>query len=108
MQALAIVALIFSALSVFLPVVGVFMAMLFSVLAAISFRSSPTISGVALGINIVSTALLSPSIVAADVMAAQSQGAGSVYLFYAGWHVALLCVAVAWRLIRGPKREPHT
>lgn len=68
MKALAIVALVFSCLSVFTPVIGIFIAMLCSFMAMIAFRSQSTISGVTFGINILSTAFLSPSLVASEVV----------------------------------------
>jgi hypothetical protein len=68
MKALAIVALSFAALSIFIPVMGVFLAILCSVLALIAFRSEPTLAGITLGINIINTAFLSPSIVISDVV----------------------------------------
>jgi len=66
MKPLAIIALIFAALSIFIPVGGVFIAMICSVLALISFRSQPTLAGVTFGIDIINTAFLSPSIMLAD------------------------------------------
>ncbi len=72
MKALAIIALVFAGLSIFIPVVGVFIAIVCSVLALISFRSQPTLSGITFGINIINTAFLSPSIVLSD---AASSGA---------------------------------
>ena len=108
MKALAIVAMIFAIISIFIPVFGVFLAMLVSVLALISFRSEPIFSGVAFGVNIISTAFLSPSIVATDIIsstetetgAAATEG-GSVYLFYVGFHVVLLIIAIIWRVVKG-------
>ncbi len=111
MKALAIVALVFGALSIFIPVGGVFIAMLCSVMAMISFRSQPTLSGITFGINIINTAFLSPSIMLSD---ASSSGAidlgtassapteaGEIYWFYVGFHLVLFVIAVVWRLIRG-------
>lgn len=113
MKALAIIALVFAGLSIFIPVVGVFLAMLCSLLALVAFRSQPTLAGVTFGLNIVSTAFLSPSLVvaevvnsskSADVVNATTQAptsAGSIYLFYVGFHVVLFAVAIAWRMLRG-------
>lgn len=111
MKALAIVALVFGALSIFIPVGGVFIAMLCSVMAMISFRSQPTLSGITFGINIINTAFLSPSIMLSD---ASSSGAidlgtassapteaGEIYWFYVGFHLVLFVIAVVWHLIRG-------
>ncbi|WP_198678701.1 hypothetical protein [Pseudidiomarina insulisalsae] len=115
MKALAIIALIFGGLSIFIPVGGVFIAMLCSVLALISFRSQPTLSGITFGINIINTAFLSPSILLSD---AASSGAfdtarhvtesptetGELYWAYVGFHIVLLIIAGAWRLTRGAPR----
>ncbi len=107
MKAIAILALVFASLSIFIPVGGLFIAMFCSVLALISFRSQPTLSGIAFGINIVNTAFLSPSLVISDVSSSTTEP-GDVYWFYVGFHLVLLAVAVGWRLVRGePKtREP--
>lgn len=116
MKALSIVALVFAALSIFIPVGGVFIAMLCSLMAMIAFRSQPTLSGIAFGINIINTALLSPSIMLSD---AASSGAfdfeevttnapteaGSIYWSYVGFHVVLFIVAVVWRLVRGAPKQ---
>jgi hypothetical protein len=112
MKALAIVALVFAALSLFIPLLGVFLAMLCSLFALISFRSQPTLSGITFGINIINTAFLSPSIMLSDVVStgafeldivngASKTEAGEIYFFYVGFHIVLFVVAVMWRLIRG-------
>lgn len=116
MKALAIVALVFGGLSIFIPVGGVFIAMLCSVLALVAFRSQPTLSGITFGINIINTAFLSPSIVISDAASsgklsllttsttAHTQS-GNIYLFYVGFHVVLLIIAIAWRLTRGAPKQ---
>lgn len=112
MKALAIIALVFAGLSIIVPVVGVFLAMLCSVLALISFRSQPTLAGVTFGLNIVSTAFLSPSLIVAEAVSSSATSEvvsaqtvantpGSIYLFYVGFHVVLFAVAIVWRLLRG-------
>jgi hypothetical protein len=117
MKAIAIIALVFGSLSIFIPVGGIFLAMLCSFMAMISFRSQPTLSGITFGINIISTAFLSPSILLSD---ATSSGAldlgssstsmptesGEVYWFYVGFHLVLFLVTVVWRLIRGAVKQP--
>lgn len=112
MQALAILALVFAALSTFIPVVGLWIAMLCSVVAIITFRKHPTLSGVAIGINIIVTAFLSPSllvasaVVATDAVIAASGATEavqtakahtaffSIYTFYVGWHVVSLVLGL--------------
>ena len=114
MKALAIIALVFAALSIFIPVMGVFLAMLCSLLALVAFRSQPTLSGITFGLNIVSTAFLSPSLLVAEVVnssksseavnataQASTDSPGSIYLFYVGFHVVLFVIAIVWRLLRG-------
>lgn len=100
MKAIAIIALIFAALSIFVPVGGIFIAMFCSVLALISFRSQPTISGVAFGINIVNTAFLTPSLVLTDISSSTTE-TGEIYWFYVGFHLVLLAAAAVWRIARG-------
>lgn len=116
MKALAILALVFGALSIFIPVGGVFIALLCSVFALISFRTQPTLAGIAFGINIINTAFLSPSIMiadasnsgafdsASDAITSDRGGAGDIYWFYVGFHVVLLLLALAWRLVKGPAK----
>lgn len=109
MKALAIVTLVFSSISMFVPVAGVFLAMACSLMALIAFRSQTTLAGIALGINIISTAFLSPSIVVSDSLSSditttslqQPTDSGDIYLFYVGFHVVVFIIAVLWRLIRG-------
>lgn len=108
MKALAIVALVFACLSIFVPVGGVFLAMLCSLFALVAFRRQSTLAGVTFGINIVSTALLSPSLLVAEAVNSSSAstqvttgGAGGIYFFYVGFHVVLFAVALLWRLLRG-------
>jgi len=112
MKALSIVALLFAALSIFVPVAGIFIAMLCSVLAMISFRSQPTLSGITFGINIISTAFLSPTIIMSDMSASGNLDlgntttiateSGDIYWFYVGFHSVIFAITIIWRLIRGP------
>lgn len=111
MKALSIVSLIFAALSIFIPVGGVFIAMVCSLMAMISFRSQATISGIAFGINIINTAFLSPSIMLSDAASsgaldvaestAPPTEAGEIYWFYVGFHLVVFAIAIVWKLIRG-------
>jgi len=109
MKALAIVALVFAGLSIVIPIGGVFIAMLCSVMAMISFRSQPTLAGVTFGLNILSTAFLSPSIVVSDAVNSSNTvdptQAGEIYWFYVGFHVVLFAIAIIWRLARGPVKQ---
>lgn len=113
MKALSIVALLFAALSIFVPVAGISIAMLCSVLAMISFRSQPTLSGITFGINIISTAFLSPTIIMSDMSVSGNLDlgkattiatgeSGEIYWFYVGFHLVVFAIAMIWRLIRGP------
>ena len=98
MKAISIVALVVAALSFFIPVFGVFTAMAASLLAVISFRWEATLSGIAVGLNIVNTAFFTPSLllssmdVAGDVLG--SEGPGEMYYFYVGFHVVLLVIGI--------------
>jgi hypothetical protein len=115
MKALAIIALIFSALSLFIPVMGVFLAMLCSLMALITFRSQPTLAGVTFGIDLIGTAFLSPSIMFSDAVSSgaidlettstAATAPGEVYWAYVGFHLFLITVAIVWRLLRGSVRQ---
>ena len=89
-----------------------------SLMAMISFRSQPTLSGITFGLNIINTAFLSPSIVltdaassgawdtAASISTTSPTEAGSIYWAYVGFHLVVFIVAAVWRLIRGvPKQQ---
>lgn len=116
MKALSIVALVFAALSIFIPVGGVFIAMLCSLMALVSFRSQPTMSGITFGLNIINTAFLSPSIMLSDAASsgaldvgttttAAPTEAGEIYWAYVGFHVVLFVVSIVWRLVRGAPKQ---
>lgn len=99
MKALSIVALIFAAISIFIPVIGLYIAILCSLLALISFSSQPTLSGITIGINILSTIFLSPSLALQAGMAeGNATGGGSTILgIYIGIHV--VCLIAGFLLI---------
>ncbi|MDC9597343.1 hypothetical protein [Xenorhabdus anantnagensis] len=100
MKALAIIALIFSALSIFIPVGGIFIAMFCSVFALIAFYKSPTLSSVTFGINVISTAFLSPSIMAtAATMHSNGEDGVGLYWFYVGFHIVLFVLALIISMI---------
>ncbi|MCP9268831.1 hypothetical protein M5U04_12205 [Xenorhabdus sp. XENO-1] len=100
MKALSIIALIFAALSIFIPVGGVFIAMFCSFLVLISFYKSPTLSGVTFGVNIISTAFLSPSLlVTAASMHSDGQDGVGLYWFHVGFHIALFVLAIIISMI---------
>ena len=88
MKALSIVGLIFAIISIFIPIFGILIAMLCSLLALITFVKQPTISGAIFGINIFSTAFLSP------VLASVAANSGiDTYLFFVKYHVVLMFIA---------------
>jgi hypothetical protein len=96
MKALSIVAIVLAGISFIIPVVGVFSAMGASLLAIISFRSEATLSGVAIGLNIINTAFFSPSLLIAEGMnQVDGQVAGELYWFYVGFHLVLLAIGGA-------------
>lgn len=115
MKALAIVALVFSSIAIFVPVAGVFLALFCSLLAMISFRSQPTLAGISFGLNIINTAFLSPMIMVSDVMSSDAATAaaysmehtesGTIYWTYVGLHLTLFFFAIMWRAIRGAPKE---
>lgn len=100
MKALAIVALVFAALSIFIPLGGVFIAMLCSVLALITFYKYATLSGITFGLNIISTAFLTPSIaITAASMHQNGENGIGLYWFYVGFHIVLFIAAVIVSMI---------
>lgn len=118
MKALVIVALVFAGLSIFIPLGGVFIAMLCSFMAFIAFRSQPTLAGITFGVNIINTAFLSPSIVLSDMQASGSldlgaatatttpqMEAGEIYWVYVGFHLVLFAIAIIWRIVRGAPKQ---
>ena len=118
MKALAIVALVFAGLSIFIPVVGVFIAMLCSLMALIAFRSQSTLAGITFGINIINTVFLSPSIVMSDMQASGAldlgtaaaatqpqMESGDIYWVYVGFHLVFFTIAIIWRLVRGAPKQ---
>tara|TARA_B100001029_G_scaffold175273_1_gene176515 strand:- start:571 stop:906 length:336 start_codon:yes stop_codon:yes gene_type:complete len=99
MKALSIVAVVLAGISFIIPVVGVFTAIFASVLALVSFRSQATLSGIAIGLNLINTAFFSPSILIAGGMAAVESGddatVGAIYWTYVGIHVVALIIGGA-------------
>ena len=124
MKGLAIIALIFAAVSLIIPHVGKEIAILCSIFAIISFRSETNIGATTFGINIINTAFLTPSLLSVE----RDETLSSIdfnqvlsidptildfetyswefYFFYLGIHVVLFFIAVIWRLIRGPIIAP--
>ena len=65
--------------------------MLASLLAVISFRSEATLSGVAIGLNIINTAFFTPTLLIAEgVNQVDGGAAGELYWAYVGFHLVLL------------------
>lgn len=96
MKALSITALIFAAISIFVPVIGVYIALLCSLLSLISFYWQPTLSGITIGLNILSTIFLSPSIALQAGMAeGNAKGGGEqILIFYIGFHIVCLIIGI--------------
>jgi hypothetical protein len=70
MKALAIVAVVLSGVSIIVPVFGAsYMPIAAGIMALIAVRAQPTLSFVALGINIVNVAFLSPILLVASAVA---------------------------------------
>jgi hypothetical protein len=120
MQALAIVALVFASLSIFIPIGGVFIALLCSAMALIAFRSQTTLSGITFGINIINTAFLSPYLVLTDMSASgeldfvattttatQQTESGDIYWAFVGFHLVLFAIAIIWRFTRGTLKQTN-
>ena len=101
MKAISIVSLVFAGISIFIPIVGVYIAVLCSLLAMVSFRSEPTLSGITFGINIINTAFLSPSLIIVSKINGTVTEPNNLYFIYLGAHFALLIAGIAFRIIRG-------
>lgn len=112
MKALAIVALVFASLSIFIPLGGILIALLCGIFALITFRSQITLSSITFGLNIINTAFLTPSLFILENLAGTSTNTEKVptdtYFAYLGFHVALLVIAILWRLIRGAPKQSTT
>jgi len=123
MKGLAIIALIFAAVSLIIPIVGKEIAILCSIFAIISFRSETNLGATTFGINIINTAFLTPSLFFVEDETLSSIDfnqvlsldptildfetySWEVYFLYLGIHVVLFFIAVIWRLIRGPIIAP--
>ena len=91
MKALAITALVLAGISIFIPFGG-YLAILWSLMALISFRSEPVVSGATFGINIINT-FISPALL-------------PFIPFALAFHVLLLILAIVWRVTKGAP-EPH-
>jgi len=94
MSTLSILALVSGTLSIFLPIGGIFIAILSSLMAMMAFRSHPTISAITFGINIINASFLSSSLAATDTRF------GDAYLLLVGFHAVLLLAGIVWRLSR--------
>lgn len=109
MRAVAIVALVTAIFAVFLSALGVWLAVIASVMALASIRWSPLISGAAFMLNIVNTLFLSPVLIAADTVLATKGGAelsglassGPFYDTFAAFHCGLFAAGpMLWLLPR--------
>lgn len=109
MKALAILALVFASLSIFIPLGGILLAVLCSIFALITFRTHITLSGITFGLNIINTAFLTPSLFIVEQMATGTTSGDKVptdmYFAYLGIHITLFVVAILWRLIRGAPKQ---
>ncbi|MDB3950370.1 hypothetical protein N9403_01900 [Gammaproteobacteria bacterium] len=96
MKAISIVAIVLAGISFIIPGFGVFSAMFASLLAVISFRSEATLSGVAIGLNIINTAFFTPTLLIAEGLnQVDGQAAGQLYWTYVGFHLVLLAIGGA-------------
>jgi len=100
MKALSIVALVLAGISFIIPIIGVWTALIASIMAVISFRSQATLSGIAIGLNLINTAFFSPSLLIAEGISAADQlsagaeptGVGAIYWGWVGAHIVLLII----------------
>lgn len=106
MKAPAILVLVLSALSIFIPVGGVLLAIACGGLVVLGFRSQPTLSGLVFGLDIGNAAHSSPSLMLAGAAEGNSAVAQSpnTYGVVLLTHFVLFAVAVLWRMVRGPAK----
>ena len=99
MKALAILALIFSIVSFFVPLYGVVTALGCSLVAVLSFRWQPTLSAVAIGINLISATFFSPTLLLIEgfffAVIPEASMFGSMYAFHVGFHSASMLFGIA-------------
>lgn len=88
MKTIAVTALVLAGLSIFIPFGG-YLAMLWSVMALISFRSEPVLSGVTFGLDMINTLpVVSPALL-------------PIFPFVLAFHIVLLILAIVWRAVNG-------
>ena len=80
MKALSIVAIVLAGLASFIPLVGIWVALISSVMGLIAFRSSTTLSAVAVGLNLANTAFASPSLLLAEAVNIEDGGSAGAQL----------------------------
>ena len=102
MSTLSIVALVSGTLSIFMPMGGIFIAMLSSLMAMMAFRSQPTLATITFGINIINASFLSSN------LATRETSFGDAYLLLIAFHVVFLLVGIVWRLSKqGFQKNTH-
>ena len=95
MKALSIVAIVLAGLAFFIPLVGIWVALISSIMGLIAFRSQTTLAAVAVGLNLANTAFFTPALLLAEGMnQAEGGGAGAVYWSWVGIHVVILVVGI--------------
>ena len=77
MKALGIIAMIFSIVAIFTPIIGPYLTFVCALLAAFSAGPGVTFGLVAIGINIINIVFLSPTLWVASGIVAMSQKSGS-------------------------------
>ena len=78
MKALGIIAMIFAIVAIFVPVLGPYLTIVCALLAAFAGGHGLTYGAVAIGLNILNVAFLSPSLwILAGAAEAETQGNGS-------------------------------
>jgi hypothetical protein len=85
MKALGIIAMIFAIVAIFVPVIGPYLTIICGLLAAFAAGPGLTFGAVAIGVNILNVAFLSPSLwLIAGAAEADAQGSGSDVLLGMG------------------------
>ncbi len=85
MKAIGIIAMIFAVISIFIPVIGPYLTIVCAILAAFAAGPGITFGAVAIGVNILNVAFLSPSLwITAGASEVEHAGSGSDVLLGMG------------------------
>ena len=111
MKALGIIAMIFAIVAIFVPLVGPYLTIVCALLAAFAAGPGLTFGSVAIGVNILNVAFLSPSLwIMAGAAEADAQGSGSDVVLGMGvtFIGAQIVAAVVLVIVHSVWKKNHT